>query len=62
MDEKIIKSKKPDYRKALKDVLNGKVTEELKMLYCAPYRNEVPWAQFPLWANPTAQPEGAHEG
>jgi hypothetical protein len=61
MDE-IIKQKKVDYRKALKDTLEGRVTEELKMLYRAPYRNQVPWDLFPFWANPMAHTEGAHEG
>lgn len=61
MDE-IIKSAKIDYRKVLKDTLDGRVTEELKMLYRVPYRNQVPWDLFPFWANPIAYTEGAHEG
>lgn len=52
----------PEYQKALKGCLEGKFTEELRLLYQMPERERVPWVLFPDWARPTDPVEGGHEG
>lgn len=52
----------PDYSVALAKARDGKVSEELKALYRAPVREQVPWLLFPDWARPTDPVEGGHEG
>ena len=52
----------PDYQAALQACLDGKFTEELRVLYQAPNRERVPWELFPNWARPTDPVEGGHEG
>jgi hypothetical protein len=52
----------PDYRKALEACLEGRFTEELRVLYQVPARERVPWVLFPNWARPTDPVEGGHEG
>lgn len=47
--------------KALEECINGRVPEELKILYQAPYRDMVQWSKFPIWARPDMV-EGCHEG
>ena len=51
-----------DYRGALEACLEGRFTEELRALYKAPARDQVPWDLFPNWARPSDPVEGAHEG
>ena len=51
-----------DYQKALQASLEGKFTEELRVLYQAPHREHVPWDLFPDWARPHDPVEGGHEG
>jgi hypothetical protein len=51
-----------DYREALADCRDGKVTEKLKELYRSPFRERVPWFLFPGWARPNDPIEGGHEG
>lgn len=50
------------YQKALEECKKGKVSSELKELYLAPKRDQVPWILFPNWARPNDPVEGAHEG
>ena len=52
----------PEYRKALEACLEGRFTEELRVLYQVPAREWVPWVLFPNWARPTDPVEGGHEG
>jgi hypothetical protein len=40
----------------------GKMTNALKTLYKAPYRDMVDWTQFPSWARIDAETEMGHEG
>jgi hypothetical protein len=51
-----------DYQEALQTCLEGRFTEELRMLYQAPYRERVAWHLFPNWARPNDPVEGGHEG
>ena len=55
-------TQKVDYKPVLEQCLKGKFTPELKLLYQAPIREQVPWSLFPNWARPNEQTEGAHEG
>jgi hypothetical protein len=48
--------------KALEACMNGRVHQDLKLLYLAQYRNKVDWTRFPFWAIPNAETEGCHEG
>ncbi len=52
----------PEYHEALQACLEGKFTEELRVLYQTPSRERVPWALFPNWARPNDPVEGGHEG
>jgi hypothetical protein len=52
----------PDFRDALQGCLDGRFTEELRVLYQMPSRARVPWELFPNWARPMDPVEGAHEG
>lgn len=48
---------------ALEAAMNGKVTEELKVLYKMPYRAYVHWYDYPLWSQPNLNEDGVgHEG
>ena len=38
-----------DLSKVLENCINGRFTEELKVLYKSPYRDCVPWYKFPTW-------------
>ncbi len=51
-----------DYKKVLEQCKQGKVTEELKILYRYPLRDKIPWDLFPGWARPHDPVEGGHEG
>jgi len=51
-----------DLNKVLENCVSGRFTEELKILYQAPYRDSVPWSMFPIWARPDLNTEGCHEG
>ena len=51
-----------DYQRALQACLEGKFTEELRVLYQMPWREQVPWELFPNWARPTDPIEAGHEG
>ena len=51
-----------DHDKALQTCLQGKSTEELRLLYQTPLREQVPWDLFPRWARPADPVEGGHEG
>jgi hypothetical protein len=51
-----------EYRVALHACLEGRFTEELRVLYKMPARALVPWDLFPNWARPTDPVEGGHEG
>lgn len=52
----------PGYREALQGCLEGRFTEELRLLYLMPSREQVPWQLFPNWARPIDPVEGGHEG
>jgi hypothetical protein len=52
----------PEYRNALEACLEGRFTEELRVLYQMPARERVPWELFPNWARPIDPVEGGHEG
>ena len=52
----------PEYHKALQGCLEGRFTEELRLLYQMPGRDRVPWDLFPNWARPNDPVEGGHEG
>jgi hypothetical protein len=41
---------------------NGFFHEGLRVLYQSPYRDNVPWDRFPVWARPDLNTEGCHEG
>ena len=41
-----------DYREALQGCLEGRFTEELRVLYQMPSREHVPWQLFPDWRVP----------
>lgn len=51
-----------EYREALQGCLEGRFTEELRLLYQMPSREQVPWQLFPNWARPIDPVEGGHEG
>jgi hypothetical protein len=51
-----------EYHEALQGCLEGRFTEELRVLYQMPFRKQVPWDLFPNWARPTDPVEGGHEG
>jgi hypothetical protein len=51
-----------EYDRALQGCLEGRFTEELRILYQTPYRERVPWELFPNWARPNDPVEGGHEG
>jgi len=51
-----------EYHKALQGCLEGRFTEDLRVLYEMPTRDQVPWDLFPNWARPTDPVEGGHEG
>jgi hypothetical protein len=53
---------KQDYEDALKLAQEGKASEQLRRLYNAPYRDRIPWVNFPDWARPVDPVEGGHEG
>jgi len=52
----------PDVYKVLQACLEGRFTEELRVLYQMPARERVPWDLFPNWARPSDPVEGGHEG
>jgi hypothetical protein len=52
----------PEYLQALQACLEGRFTEELRVLYQLPARERVPWVLFPSWARPNDPVEGGHEG
>ena len=47
---------------ALQACLEGRFTDELRVLYQSPSRERVPWHLFPNWARPVDPVEGGHEG
>jgi hypothetical protein len=51
-----------EYRGALEGCLEGRFTEELRVLHLMPSRERVPWVLFPNWARPIDPVEGGHEG
>jgi hypothetical protein len=51
-----------EYHDALRACLEGRFTEELRVLYQMPSRERVPWDLFPNWARPNDPVEGGHEG
>jgi hypothetical protein len=57
-----MKMLEPEYHEALQGCLEGRVTEELRVLYQTPSRERVPWDLFPNWARPIDPVEGGHEG
>jgi hypothetical protein len=52
----------PEYHEALRACQEGRFTEELRLLYQMPLREQVPWDLFPNWARPSDPVEGGHEG
>jgi hypothetical protein len=52
----------PEYHDALLACLEGRFTEELRVLYRMRSRERVPWELFPNWARPNDPVEGGHEG
>src|SRR5580765_3743907 len=52
----------PEYHEALQGCLEGRFTEELRVLYQMPSRQRVPWVLFPNSARPNDPVEGGHEG
>jgi hypothetical protein len=47
----------------LSECLQGRVPDELASLYNAPYRQNVDWSQFPVWASPIGiWDDCGHEG
>ena len=57
-----MKMAEAEYHEALQACLEGRFTEELRVLYDMPARALVPWELFPNWARPTDPVEGGHEG
>lgn len=51
-----------EYDEALQGCMEGRFTEELRVLYQMPSRERVPWNLFPDWARPNDPVKGGHEG
>ena len=51
-----------NYQEALKKCQGGRFSEELRVLYRTPLRDQVPWQLFPNWARPIDPVEAGHEG
>jgi len=62
IEDFIMVMSEPEYREALQSALEGRFTDELRVLYQMPSREQVPWALFPNWARPIDPVEGGHEG
>lgn len=48
--------------KVLESCREGRFHPDLRLLYQMPWREQVPWLDFPNWARPDDLTEGCHEG